>query len=155
MLACLRLNANHLRRDEAKIVLAPAIRKAKKRKAEPTVRLRKAMGLPLRKGEPLFDDQFEEGLPIKHGINAAASQTYRCAGHVIWLTHLTHLSYQSISSVFSGTVCWFRCFKTRIYAISLPSTHFRGALRSYWCSCNASGHKAPLYARVTSRPVSR
>jgi hypothetical protein len=29
------------------------------------VRLRKAMGLPLRKGEPLFDKDFPETLPIK------------------------------------------------------------------------------------------
>lgn len=40
-------------------------KKPTKKKAEPTVRLRKAMGLPLRKGEVLFDDQFKKGLPIK------------------------------------------------------------------------------------------
>ena len=40
-------------------------KKQKTAKAEPTVRLRKAMGLPLRKGEVLFDDQFKKGLPIK------------------------------------------------------------------------------------------
>ena len=39
--------------------------KQKEKRAEPTVRLRKAMGLPLRKNEPLFDKQFPKGLPVK------------------------------------------------------------------------------------------
>ena len=43
----------------------PETQVKKPKRAEPTVRLRKAMGLPLRQGEPLFDDKFKKGLPIK------------------------------------------------------------------------------------------
>ena len=55
---------DHVRAFEFKHAGVPNTKKKPKR-AEPTVRLRKAMGLPLRKGEPLFDKDFPETLPIK------------------------------------------------------------------------------------------
>jgi hypothetical protein len=55
---------NHHRAYEIKAA-GPETQVKKPKRAEPTVRLRKAMGLPLRQGEPLFDDKFKKGLPIK------------------------------------------------------------------------------------------
>jgi|EP01046_Picozoa_sp_COSAG06_P007533 hypothetical protein len=54
---------DHVRALEYKHAGVP--RGVKKPKhAEPTVRLRKAMGLPLRNGELMFDETFKKGLPI-------------------------------------------------------------------------------------------
>ena len=54
---------DHVRAFEYKHAGVPTTKKPKR--AEPTVRLRKAMGLPLRKNEPLFDKDFPKTLPIK------------------------------------------------------------------------------------------